>query len=115
MEELARIIGLQWDGDAGSEARELAPGGLWFQEAPETVLTARGTPYVVFYFMPGAVDDTNTSKIEVFVVQFSAFVTEDISIRRVVRLTVSPSFIACLRSPDILGLRSAICSMKFSL
>lgn len=76
MEELLRAIGIQWDSDAGAPVRELAPGGLYFVQAPQGVLDS-GKTYVVYSPLPGSVTDTNTSKIEEPVISFAIYQSEE--------------------------------------
>lgn len=75
MEELIRVIGLQWNSDAGARVREQVPGGLWLSKAPQDVLDD-GVTYAVFHFLPGTLEETFDSQIDQPVVQFSIFGTD---------------------------------------
>jgi len=76
MEELCIAIMQRWDSDAGGQAKEYIPAGLWFQEAPQQVLDS-GQTYCVFFLMTGVTSYTFGTTIENPMVQFSIYATSE--------------------------------------
>jgi len=76
MEELMQVIMQRWDSDEGGRAKEHIPGGLWADEAPQHVLDS-GKTYATYFIMDGGFSDTFTSTIEMPVIQFSIFSTDN--------------------------------------
>ena len=78
MEELFISIGARWDATpVGDAIRALATGGLHLSEAYQGAMTSTFKPYVVYFALPGAVSNTNTTTMEEVAIQFSIFCPDE--------------------------------------
>ena len=71
------MVWTHWQSDACAELRcDEMKGGLWAWEAPGEVLRS-GDSYAVYQVISGDVDYTNTSLMDMYLIQFSLYDNSD--------------------------------------